>query len=91
MLKVKDYEIQWEHSYCVTNKYPIKAGTVCRLQGDRGVETSAEALCSKKDNFCKDTGRKISLSRAMQKAELPKKERTLIWEAYRNMTEKPRW
>jgi len=53
--------------------------------------TVAIAECSAKDHFNKDTGRKLSLLRALQNANVPKKERKEIWEAYRTMTKKPRW
>jgi hypothetical protein len=52
---------------------------------------SDKAECSVKDHFCKDTGRKISLARAMKDAKLPKEERTVIWEIYRNMKPNKRW
>jgi len=42
--------------------------------------------CSPKDNFCKETGRKISLTRAI--AHLPKEERTQIWKDYFNRKNK---
>ena len=47
--------------------------------------------CNANDNFCRATGRKLSLARVLKKAELPKEERTKVWDAYRNMTAKKRW
>src|SRR5436190_23211783 len=41
-------------------------------------------VCSQKDNFCKQTGRKIALTRALLDSELGKSDRTLVWEAYIN-------
>jgi len=49
------------------------------------------ALCSNKDNFSRDTGRKISLARALKASQIPKEERLKVWEAYRGMTKKGRW
>ncbi len=49
------------------------------------------SICGKKDTFSKDFGRKLSLSRAIKAAEVPKKDRKLIWESYRTMTKIPRW
>src|SRR3970282_32818 len=49
------------------------------------------ASCSLSDNFCKDTGRKIALARALSKLRkqlpLPKTERAMIWKAYRTRNE----
>lgn len=39
-------------------------------------------MCSPRDNFVKEAGRKIALTRALGKLKLGKKERTLVWEAY---------
>ena len=51
------------------------------------------ARLSKKDNFCRDIGRKISLTKALSKTNevLTKKQRTNVWSAYRDMPEIPRW
>lgn len=46
------------------------------------VETTA--LCSKKDVFSKEKGRKISLKRALEKLHLTKQERIKIWKDYFN-------
>jgi len=40
------------------------------------------ADCCALDNFKKDTGRKIALSRAIEQLVLPKEERTTIWIQY---------
>jgi hypothetical protein len=42
------------------------------------------ARCCYKDNFKKDIGRKIALSRAIKKLDFSKFERTMIWESYLN-------
>ena len=49
------------------------------------------ANCFYKDHFCKETGRKLSLARAMKSADLPKEERKVIWELYRNTKLGGRW
>jgi hypothetical protein len=49
------------------------------------------ARCATNDCFCKETGRKLSLARAMKNANLPKEERRVIWEIYRNMKLGGRW
>lgn len=40
------------------------------------------AKCSPRDNFEKERGRKIALTRAIEAAKLPKKDRSILWEAY---------
>jgi len=46
------------------------------------------AKCHENDNYCRETGRKISLTRAMQNSTLSKHERRLVWEAYLGRKEK---
>ena len=54
--------------------------TLCRiLVGDRYL-TNGAARCSASDQFCRATGRKLALTRAV--AELPKHVRKAIWEGY---------
>jgi len=94
MLKVKDYEISWSHQHFSDTRHKMdgnperpeyRAITYCVITAPELSRHLGAAFCSWADNFSRNIGRKISLSRAMQTAELPKKERTLIWEAYRNM------
>ena len=51
------------------------------------------AKCSHGDHFCRDTGRKVSMTKALSKTNgvLTKKQRTNVWKAYRDMPLKPRW
>jgi len=51
----------------------------------------ARARCSVNDNYCKESGRKLSLLRAMQSANINRADRFLEWEQYRLMTKTPRW
>lgn len=44
------------------------------------------ALCSSNDNFDKETGRKISLRRALEVAGFDKNQRTFIWNMYHGRT-----
>lgn len=50
------------------------------------------AMCHTQDNFCKDTGRKYALKRALEtkdsqnKPILSKEEREVVWETYLNRT-----
>lgn len=44
------------------------------------------AICHQNDNFCKDTGRKMALTRAI--VDLPRHLRRTIWAAYHNRPKK---
>ena len=45
------------------------------------------AACSKQDRFCKATGRKLALQRALEQVRLSKDERRMVWEAYRKVVQ----
>jgi len=40
------------------------------------------ARCSPKDQFCKETGRKISLTQALRTLPLTKAQRRQVWQSY---------
>ncbi len=64
---------------------PIKAQTICTIKGIPGTnEVWGLANCSVKDNFNKETARKISLTRALKMSGLNKDCRTVIWDRYHN-------
>jgi hypothetical protein len=70
----------------------ISNTTVCLIEDkQKDVIIPAFANCSPKDHFCRDTGRKVSLAKALKAYQMPKEERVVIWELYRRMTTKPRW
>ncbi len=82
-MKAGNLTIKWHHR-------PAQTG--CSLKNEKtGEVVYGTALCHAKDHFCKDTGRKLSLARALKKADIPKAERTVIWELYRNMKPNKRW
>jgi len=81
-MKAGNLQIKWRYAE------PI---TACFITKDGSYSASARCECSGKDHFCKDTGRKISLLRAMKKLEMPKEERRVVWELYRNMKVGGRW
>jgi len=99
MLKVKDYEIRWKHKANTDSSHKMdgtprtsyKAVTSCSINIPDTILVWATARFSWDDNFSYETGRKPSLSRALKKTNLSKKERTMIWEAYRRMRGKLRW
>jgi len=59
-----------------------KASTHCMI--DKTV--SGASYCSIKDQFCKETGRKLALTKAIK--SFPKDERRQIWDQYFKITGK---
>jgi hypothetical protein len=71
--------------------YIDNAITSCQLWNRDVFNGGGVAECTIHDNFCKETGRKLSLARAMKNANFPKEERKVIWEIYRNTKLGGRW
>ena len=91
-MRTKNYQIKWNYDLGLTRNNKPTIITYCVIYDLNGEAiNNSGAKCSDGDNFNKDTGRKLSLLRAMQNAGIPKKERKSIWEIYRTMTKKPRW
>lgn len=66
--------------------------TICVIKIGEQVST-AKASCSETDRFCYATGRRISLTRAVQKV-LTRPQRYAFWSAYwdrRNEITKKKW
>ena len=59
-IKRREFQVRFRHE----NEY--HRYTICNIK--RGDEIVAEGMaeCHPKDNFCKDTGRKLALARALQ-------------------------
>lgn len=76
------YFIDWRHIKSEV-KSLSKFRTACSIR-DEALQLVATDLaeCSLKDNFCRETGRKISLTRAIRVFD--KSVRKQIWEAYFN-------
>ena len=69
----------------VTITYPLYKGiTECYIEKeeDYSILAIGHSSCTPNDCFCKETGRKIALIRAVK--DLPKSERKKIWECYLN-------
>ena len=68
----------------------IERGTVCRVYNEEGVQvTQGVANVHPHDNYCKEKGRKIALSRAISDWDKP--YRTQVWDEYRTWGAKDRW
>lgn len=80
-----DYRISFKHinaelrtTMCTIEK--VSAGKLFKEDGE--LVSTAKSMCNPVDNFNKDIGRKISLTRAIK--EFPKEVRKLIWDSYLN-------
>lgn len=64
------------------NKTGLSVVTTCSIKDEQNVPylTGTASVNTGKYNLCKETGRKISLTRAI--ANLSKADRTIIWQAY---------
>ena len=69
---------------------PLERATTCIIFNEEGVEVSSGvANVHPKDNFNKEKGRQIALSRAISKWD--KEYRAQVWEEYRTWGAKDRW
>ncbi len=77
----KTYKIAFEHQ----NYKALRRHTACHIFRDEPAALIAEGLTSvhKNDTYCKETGRKLSLARALANAGFTREERKLFWAVYR--------
>ena len=81
----RNYSFKFQH-----HTSGIERGTVCRVYNEDGVQvTSGVANVHPHDNYCKEKGRKIALSRAISDWDKP--YRTQVWDEYRTWGTKDRW
>ena len=81
----RDYSFKFQHN--TTGK---ERGTVCRVFNEAGDQVIyGVSNVHPKDNFCKEKGRKIALSRAI--ASWDKNYREQVWNEYRTWGAKDRW
>lgn len=68
--------LTWEHV--------VPYSTTCIIIDEDGyILAVGEAKCSESDQFCRETGRKVSLTRALEDRELfPLEARRAIWTQY---------
>ena len=77
-LNGKVFIVKWRHPV-------LESGiriTECSVKAEGWSETVASTRCSKKEQFQKDRGRKISLARVLKEMRLPKQERKFFWVEY---------
>jgi len=80
----KSYRVSWDHDYL---DYLEDKQTLCTIEESTDncewmPLITGVAYCSLKDHYCKETGRKIFMTKAI--AKFPKEVRKLIWNAYRS-------
>ena len=56
--------------------------TICFVRKNTEAIATGWAVCNRTDNFCKDTGRKLSLTRAL--SGFPRTMRKQFWNEYFN-------
>ena len=72
-----EYNVKWQY----VNIDGQRVTTCCDIYRDEILDgSSGYAVCSKDDNFCRATGRKIALTRALQ--NYPREFRREVWQAY---------
>lgn len=77
-------DIRWKYIRTQKERPPIAASCVISLANN--VLSYGHSTISKNDNWCYDKGRKVSLTRALKMLGVGKKERTLVWNNYFEMT-----
>lgn len=93
-MEADNLKIKWRHQP-EPHRVGEPRGTECIVE-DRNdpdvVLGAGKAQLHENDQFCRDTGRKLSLRRALANAKIPRKKRAQVWEVYRTaMTPNPRW
>lgn len=73
MLKHLGHRIYFKHN--------VPENTECHIETDGG-DIIGMAWCSQSDQFCRRTGRKVALARAMKEAGWDKATRREVWDKY---------
>ena len=81
------YKVRWQYGLA-GNGVCVRRLTECRISRNTNPEEDyvGFAECSPTDHFCKETGRKVSLTRALKHATRVLgwggKQRRVVWETY---------
>ena len=78
----QEYRVRFRHE---VKKFVNEHRLVCCTINDGEEEY---ALCNPKDQFCKATGRKIALARALKNMNFDKPSRRQFWAEYFRLTNK---
>ncbi len=94
----KQYEITFQHGRFPLPTAPnvMLRGTWCRVDRVDGVDgiplRESYSYCHPKDNFCRETGRKLALKRALlaHTVDQPREFRAAAWEVYLGRSRGPK-
>jgi hypothetical protein len=86
-MKIDTYNGMYNIQFSYNNELKISAATVYR---DMDFVNAGTAKCSEDDRYCKEKGRKLALSRALEVVD--REDRTAIWNHYATKLSKtPKW
>jgi hypothetical protein len=85
-----DNEVIWDKKkqMAMSVRKPISTTVSVEFGKERA---SAKSLCSEKDNFVYEKGRKEALKKCFAKMTLGKGDRKVVWEEYRKLKKGGRW
>jgi len=89
-MRAGSLKIRWRYVQRV-NMPPLTFCGILKGDDPKKIVTAGVAACATNDHFSKETGRKLSLARAMKNYNMPKEERCVVWEIYRNTKLGGRW
>jgi hypothetical protein len=83
------YKVRWQYGLA-GNGVCVRRLTECRISRDGNTAREEDyvgfAECSPTDHFCKETGRKVSMTRALKQATRAlgwrDTDRRIVWETY---------
>ena len=76
---VKELKFKAEAYQLLSGNPKTKGGTVAKIIKGDTVIGLGKASLSLEDNFCKNTGFKVALTRALKNSDMSKEDRTTIW------------
>lgn len=76
---VKELKFKKEAYELLSGNPLTKGGTVAKIIKNDETLALGKAHLSLEDNFCKNTGFKVALTRALKKIDLSKDDRTIVW------------
>ncbi len=85
-VKVNKYNIQFTFKHLRDLRTSVANDATQCIMIVNGTEFQGQAVCSLKDAFCKERGRKVALARALkqvrEKIEMSPGERRAVWDRY---------
>jgi hypothetical protein len=85
-----DSDIIWDKKKAISTivRKPVSTTVSVEFGTER---VSAKSLCSIKDNFVYEKGRKEALKKCFAKTTMGKGDRKVVWEEYRKLKKGGRW